>query len=128
MPVFGAGQRYLLFLRPGYENSADPIVGVHQGFFEVVRDASVGEDVILDSKGDFVVGVDSGQVRVRRNAARATRPGPQLGPAPSPAGGAGAPFNAAKTSPEVLGYWQSSERAMSLQGFRQAIAAVGVER
>jgi hypothetical protein len=128
MPTFDAGQRYLLFLRPGYEDFADPIVGVHQGFFEVVRDASAGEDVILDSRGDFVVAVESDQVRVRRNAARSTRPGPQLGPAPVPAAGVGAPFTAAKTSPEVLSYWQSSERPMSLQGFRQAIAAVGVER
>jgi hypothetical protein len=129
MPTFARGQRYLVFLRPGYETAADPIVGVHQGFFEIVRDASAGADVVLDSNGDFVVAVDGDRVRVRRNAARATRQGPQLGAGPVPESGARATLAAATTSPDVLSYWQSSERPISLQGFRQAIAAAqGVGR
>ena len=123
MPTFVRGQRYLLFLRSGYEASADPLVGVNQGFFEIARDPSVGEDVVLDYNGDFVVAVEDDRLRLRRNAAR-SRPGPQLGAAPLPEGGARASFTAAGTSPEVLSYWQSAERPMSLQGFRQAIAAV----
>ncbi|MGH9320710.1 MAG: hypothetical protein ACRD21_00945 [Vicinamibacteria bacterium] len=127
MPTFERGQRYLLFLRQGYESSADPIVGVNQGFFEVVRDDFVGADVVLDSNGDFVVAVETDGIRVRRNSARATRPAPQLGAAPVPE--SGARLTVAGTSPEVLSYWQSSERPMSLQGFRQAIAAAqGVGR
>jgi len=129
MPVFARGQRYLLFLREGYEASADPLVGVNQGFFEIVPDASVGADVMLDSNGDFVVAVEGDQLRVRRNAARATRAVPQLGAAPVPEKGAQAGFAVAETSPEVLSYWQSTELPMSLQGFRQAVAAAqGVGR
>ncbi len=121
MPVFAQGQRYMLFLREGYEASADPLVGVNQGFFEIVPDKTAGEDVLLDANGDFVLGVEGDRLRVRWNAERATRPAPRLGAAPVPQG-AKAGFTA-KTSPEVLSYWQSAERPMSLQGFRQAVAA-----
>jgi hypothetical protein len=123
MPTFSRGQRYLLFLRDGYEAAADPIVGINQGFFEIVSDPTLQQDVMLDAKGDFVVGIDGENVRVRRNSARATRPEPRLGPAPVPEGGAKAGMTSARTSPEVLSYWQSSERPLSLQGFRQAVAA-----
>jgi hypothetical protein len=130
MPTFANGQRYLLFLRDGYEATADPLVGVNQGFFEIVSDPTLGQDVMLDSKGDFVVGVDGDNVRVRRNESRAARPAPRLGAAPVPEGGAkAAALTSAKTSPEVLKYWQSTERPLSLQGFRQAVAAAqGMER
>ncbi len=123
MPTFAQGQRYMLFLRDDYEATADPIVGIDQGFFEIVSDPTIGSDVMLDSKGDFVVAVDGDQVRVRRNAARATRPEPRLGPAPVPEGGARGGLSASKTSPEVLSYWQSNEQPLSLVGFRQAVSA-----
>ena len=122
MPTFAHGQRYLLFLRDGFEAAADPLVGINQGFFEIVSDPTLRQDVLLDSKGDFVVAVDGDNVRVRRNAARATRPAPQLGAAPVPEGGAKS-LTSAQTSPEVLNYWQSTARPMSLQGFRQAVTA-----
>jgi hypothetical protein len=123
LPKFTDGQRYMLFLREGYEAAADPLVGVDQGFFEVVSDPTIGQDVLLDAKGDFVVAVDGDNVRVRRNAARATRPAPKLGAAPVPPGGAKGSMSSAQTSPEVLSYWQSTERPLSLQGFRQAVTA-----
>lgn len=118
MPTFERGQRCILFLRSGYETAGDPIVGVDQGFFEIVRDENIGADVVLDANGDFVVGIENDQVISRRNEQRAMRPAPQLGPAPV-AEGAGKAV--AETSPEVLRFWRSSEAAMSPQLFRQAI-------
>lgn len=128
MPRFQQGGRYMLFLRPGYENAGDPVVGVDQGFFEVVRDETLGADVILDAAGDFVVGIENDQVVSRRNDARADRPATQLGPAPVPDSGA-VDKASVKTSPEVLRYWQSSVAPMSAQIFRQAIlTATGVRQ
>lgn len=127
MPTFELNRRYLLFLREDFETVASPIVGVHQGFFEISTDEATGREFLLDSNGDFVVGIEGDQILLRRNELRATRPIPQLGPGPTADTGAG--DSVATTSAEVQRYWQSSEPPMPISDFRGAVlTAKGVVR
>lgn len=74
IPQFQEGERYVLFLRQGYQQAADPIMGVNQGFFHVVAHPSSGQDVLLNADADYVLGVENDRVMLRRN------PGPSAAP------------------------------------------------
>lgn len=120
MPTFEMGQRYIVFLRPGFERAGDPLVGVDQGYFRVLRDAERNQDVLLNAKGDFVLGVERDRIVTRFNADRSQGPSPRLGPPPVPDAGSGA---RSETSREVARYWSSTEAPMSKEAFRSAIRA-----
>lgn len=65
LPEFEPGQRYLLFLRPGYGDVGDPVVGVNQGFFSIVTDGASGREILLDAAGRTVVDVKPDRVVTR---------------------------------------------------------------
>ena len=71
MPTFEMGRRYLVFLHPDYTRTAAPLVGVHQGFFQVVDDPMSGAPMLLDADDNVVVGIEGDRVAVRRNPATA---------------------------------------------------------
>ncbi len=80
MPVLREGGRYLLFVRGNGEH-VSPIVGFHQGVFEV-RETASGE-VLVDAFGRELVEVREGRLVVaeRRSVAGAATPrpsGPQV--------------------------------------------------
>lgn len=52
LPTFDRGGDYVLFLREGYENAGDPILGVNQGFFRVAITGT--PDAVLNSDFDYV--------------------------------------------------------------------------
>lgn len=117
MPRFELGGRYVVFLRPGFADTGVPIVGVHQGFFEVAA-AENGEEVLLNADGDVVVAVEDDRVVCRRNPQRAAGPAPRLGPAPVPEQGSGV---RAATSAAVARYWGTEEPPLELEDFVTAI-------
>ncbi len=118
MPSFELNKRYLVMLRPDFDSVADPIVGINQGFFEIVPDAQSGEDMLLNHDGDIVVAIENDIVIVRHNASRATRPLPNLAPAPVPAPGS---VVQASISSEVTRYRSSVEQPMKIDNFFAAI-------
>ncbi len=67
MPKLAEGKRYILFLRNGYQKSADPFVGGNQGFFKVETNPRTGADVITNANSDYVVGIEKDNVVLRRN-------------------------------------------------------------
>jgi hypothetical protein len=120
MPSFRHGNRYLLFLRPHFETTGVPIVGVNQGFFEVVVQSDGGEKIVLDHKGDYVLGIEHDELIVRHNAERSRHPVPTLGPAPVPDN----PYEVeARVSPAVQRYWESQEPPLSLEAFVEVVAS-----
>jgi hypothetical protein len=118
LPTFELGGRYLVFLRHGFENAGDPLVGVHQGFFRVVRQDS-GEEMLLNANSDIVIAIENDSVIVRRNP-QSEDSGRQLAPLPVPE--TGSPVQPS-TSPEVERYWLSTEPAMDPTDFKAAVRA-----
>lgn len=113
MPTFEIDKRYVLFLRRQLDDLGDPIVGVNQGYFEVVA-AEDGTEHLLNAAGDLVLGVEDDRIICRHNPERATGPMPRLGPIPVPEAGANVKASA---SSEVLRYWLSEEPPISLDDF-----------
>lgn len=120
MPEFELGGRYLLFLRAGFEATADPVVGVYQGFFQIASGQN-GEEILLDAQGDFVLGIENDEVRVRHNQASETRPSPTFIAGPVRDGAPGA--EPATTSAEAARYWMSTETPMTARAFTDAVRA-----
>jgi hypothetical protein len=118
MPEFELGKRYVVFLRPDYRDVADPIVGVNQGYFEVVEAA--GQEALMNINGDLVLGIAADAFVVRRGPDGGTRPGPSLAAAPTPEPDSGV---VSDTSPEVLRYWTSEEPGMTVDMFASQIIA-----
>jgi hypothetical protein len=73
MPSFAVGERVLLFVRDN-GTALCPVVGWHQGRFDVVRDPKTGAEHLTDGLGHPVVGV-GGDESVRYGA-RADAPRP----------------------------------------------------
>jgi hypothetical protein len=121
MPQFEIGGRYVVFLRPDFEATNVPLVGVHQGFFERVQDPRSGRDALIDAAGDFVLGIEGGRVALRHNPERASRAAPRLAPPPVPE-----PGSAVETrlSPEVERYYSSPEPPMPPEEFFAAVRTV----
>jgi len=120
MPTFRVGKRYVVFLVPRFERTAAPVVGVYQGYFEVIRQGA-GRDVLLDNKGDVVVGIEQNRIQVRRGAAPAEATGPQLAPAPVPQDGSDARI---RTTSGVERYLRSEDAGLSLDALIAAVRAV----
>lgn len=120
MPSFDVGQKYVLFLRKGFETSGDPIVGVNQGYYRVIDEPSGGARTLLNAHSDIVIAVEDDRVIVRRNPARAGADQLQLVAPPVPDGDAKV---RAETSPEVARYWISQEPPMSPDAFADAVRA-----
>ncbi|MBK1722621.1 hypothetical protein CKO23_10225 [Thiocystis violacea] len=120
IPELERDQRYILFLRPGYEKSAAPITGVDQGLFRLVKNASTGQEEVQVYDGDIVVAVEKDQLVVVRNPAKAAASRLQLGTAPKP-DSKDVPY--AELSPEVLRYWRSTEPPMAIDDFIMAVMA-----
>ena len=114
MPEFELGKRYVLFLRPDYETTNVPIVGVNQGCFEVIWDAVMEEEILINANGDIVIGIESGRVDVRHNSMRINGHAFRLGQAPVPEESSGVK---SIISPEVKQYWESMETPMTLNDF-----------
>lgn len=86
MPSFAVGERVLLFVR-GNGSQLCPLVGWHQGRFNVVTDPATGAEFLTDGRGHPVVEVDDREGV--RYGARAD--------APPPTAFAGVPDNAPAT-------------------------------
>ena len=120
MPSFELGKKYVVFLQPDFETTNTPIVGVNQGYFEVVRSDEGNREILLNADGDIVVGVEHSQVLLRHNPQRSAGPTRHLAAAPVPATGSEVQ---AKLSPEVQRYWSSTESPMSRDSFFAAVRA-----
>lgn len=126
LPSFQEGQRYVVFLRPDFAESASPIVGVNQGFFRLAERGTGALPTLIDVDGDIVVGVEGGRVVVRRDAERPDPPRFTLGPVPTPDPGADVRPG---RSPEVTRYWRSTEPPMPPERFYAAVRELrGVAR
>ena len=124
MPEFKLNQRYILFLRPGFDSAADPISGVNQGYFQVTTNRDTGEEMLLNANGDIVTSIQDNQVLVKRHPDKAVQSPVSLSPAPQRDSGA---VTRAETSPEVLQYWESDEPPLSVDDFvleAQAIRSI----
>ena len=117
MPSFRMGERYVVFLRPGFEANAVPVVGVNQGFFRIVSDPVNGQVTLVNAENDVVTGVEEGRIISRRDLAKR---GPVLGPPPSRVGG---PTRPTELTGAVDRYWHSTEPPMSLDAFFAAVRA-----
>jgi len=126
MPRFALGERYALFLRPGFEATANPIVGVGQGCFRIVADAATGTDRILDARGNLVIGVANGELAVRRDRDGAPGTALALEAPPRPAD----PNAKVRTgvSAEFARYWLSDAPAMSADAFASAVRSLAEAR
>jgi hypothetical protein len=120
MPKFEVGGSYVLFLRDGYWQVGDPVVGVNQGFFEVVRAQDSGQEALLSAESDFVIGIDNDRVVTRHNPGRAA--GPQ-GPVRAPIGPPvpDRPGIQSGMSAEVQRYWFSGEPPMTVNQLATAV-------
>jgi hypothetical protein len=118
MPKFEVGGTYLLFLRNGYWEVGDPIVGVNQGFFRVVQDAQSGREVLLSADSDYVLAIENDRITTRHNPQRSgSHPHPQLtGPPVADRSGVQGHLSA-----EVQRYWYSTEPLMTVGEFVNAI-------
>lgn len=122
MPKFDMGQNYLVFLREGYAVSANPVVGVNQGFFRVVQDAS-GREIMLDANSDHVIGIQGDRVLSRRNpngASAVQSPEPRLVGPPTPDD----PGVRVSVSPELNAATNFVATPMSLDHFVGAIRSM----
>lgn len=120
MPEFQGGGVYMVFLRQGNAAHAAPIVGVNQGFFQVVRELESGQDVVLNANADYVIAIEENRVIARRNAqtpAQAGHPRRQLTSPPVP----DTPAVRSQTSAEVERYWNSTEAPMTVHDIVQVI-------
>lgn len=120
MPQPARGQRYLLFLRNGYQKAADPFVGGNQGFFQVVPHPETGADVLLDANSDYVIGVEDDRVILRQNRTAerlATQPAPLVAGPPVP----DQPGTKAEMSAEVDRYVRSTEPLITPVAFENLI-------
>ena len=120
MPKFELGKRYVIFLKPNFEETADPIIGVNQGYFEISQISGTGEEILLNANGDIVIGIENDQVLVQRNLDCAISPIPKLELPPVPEAGSNVQ---SEVSPEVERYWSSIESPLSLNDFIVAIQA-----
>lgn len=120
MPSFELGKKYVVFLQPDFETTSSPIIGVNQGYFEVVRSDEGNPEILLNADGDIVVGVERGRLLVRHNPQRSTVRAPHLAAAPLPTTGCDVQ---AKLSPDVKRYWSSTEPPMSRDSFFAAVRA-----
>jgi len=68
MPTFTPGDRAVLFVR-GNGRDVCPLVGAWQGRFQVRYDAGADAEIVADSDGRPLVGVQQRQVRVATTAA-----------------------------------------------------------
>jgi hypothetical protein len=118
MPSFELGKKYVLFLQPDFETTNTPIIGVNQGYFEVVRSDEGDAEILLNADGDIVVGVERGRLLVRHNPQRSKGRARALAAAPVPATGSDVQ---AKLSPEAQRYWSSTEPPMSRDSFFAAV-------
>jgi hypothetical protein len=116
MPTFEVDGEYVLFLKDGYRSVADPVVGVNQGFFRVVDDATSGQRVLLNADADYILGVEADRVVTRHNPQR-----PASGPLPAGPPVPDRPGIRARMSPELERYWHSTEPLMTVGEFVQAI-------
>jgi hypothetical protein len=120
MPEFQNGGKYMVFLRPGYTASADPIVGVNQGFFQVVQDPESGQEVVLNAKADYVLGIEDNRVVTRHNPQareRSGRPRLQLTAPPVP----DTPGVQSETSQAAARYWNATEAPLTVRDLAQTI-------
>jgi hypothetical protein len=116
MPTFELGGEYVVFLKNAYWDSADPIVGVNQGFFRVVKDPASGQDLLLTAEGDRVLGVEEDRLVLRRGDESAkdehgATPAPTGPPTPDQAG------VTSQMSAEVARYWFSAEPPLTVTQF-----------
>jgi hypothetical protein len=126
MPEFEVGGRYIVMLRPDYEQTNVPVVGVSQGFFEVASDPATGGERLLNADGDILLAIENGRVVLRHNPARSGSHNARLGPAPVPETGSAV---MARTSPEVERYWASKEEPLAPESFLDAVRAMkGVQQ
>lgn len=124
MPEFVVGGRYVLMLRPDFERTNVPVVGVSQGYFEIAADPATGREMLLTADGDVVLGIENGRVAVRHSTAGLRHRTPQPGPAPTPE--AGADVRVA-VKPEVERYWASTETPMLPGAFLDAVQTMKEE-
>lgn len=119
MPTFALGQRYVVFLRPGFRDHGDPFVGLYQGVFSIVP-AAPGEDpVILNGEGDRVMGVEAGRLVVGRHRDPGEQTGrPRLAQPPTPTDSRTLHV---QTTPAVERYWHPKGPGMRPSEFREAI-------
>lgn len=120
MPEFEVGRAYFLFLRQDYATTADPIVGVNQGFFQVVQDPASGQEVVVNTDWDYVLGIEEDRVVLRRNAnapgrGRHTLALPTTPPVPD------SPDVQSQVSAEAARYWQSIEPPMTVNDLAVAV-------
>lgn len=91
MPQLEAGKRYMLYIdgtaKPG---KISPIVGFHQGAFEIVE--RNGREVLLNTNGEELIGVQNDRFVFRKKPVTAAKPG-HIDPAPTPAAPASAVEN-----------------------------------
>lgn len=114
MPVFELNQRYILFLKPGFENTGTPLTDVNQGFLHVVKNPRSRQDTLLNTQGDVVIAVENNQLIVKRNPELLKSSPERLNAAPKPLSGN---VSRAATSAKVLRYWQSEEAPLSIDDF-----------
>jgi hypothetical protein len=121
MPQFEMGESYVLLLRPDFERTNVPVVGVSQGFFRISRDPGSGQEMLLNAEGDIVLAVEGDRLATRHNPARAARQTPQLAAAPVPEDGSGV---SSGISPRVERYWASTETPIPPGAFLDAVQAM----
>lgn len=120
MPRFEVGGSYVLFLKDGYWQVGDPVVGVNQGFFQVVPAQGAGPETLLSATSDVVIGIENDRVVTRRNpqhpaAAQGAVAGQAGPPAPD------RPDVQSGMSPEVQRYWFSAEPPMTVNQLATAV-------
>lgn len=125
MPRFEIGGRYILLLRRDFERTNVPVVGVSQGFFEIVRDPATDREMLLNADGDIVLSIEDDRVALRHNPARAPTRTPQLGAAPVPD-----EENDVRPglSPRVERYWLSTESPMLPGSFLDTVRVMKEEQ
>ena len=111
-------------LRPDFENTNVPVVGVSQGFFEIASDPATGQEMLLNADGDIVLGIEGNRLALRHNPARARARTPKLGPAPVPERGSDVQT---RISPQVERYWKSTESPMAPGDFLETVRTMKEE-
>lgn len=120
MPTFELEKKYVVFLQPDYETTNTPVIGVNQGYFEVVRSEEGNREILLNADGDIVIGVARSRVILKHNPQRSVGHTRQLVAAPLPDTGSEVK---ASLSPQVQRYWSSTEPPMSRDSFFAAVRA-----
>jgi hypothetical protein len=120
MPQFELDGRYILFLRPGFENYADPITGIDQGFFQIVPSSDGTQDLLLNASGNIVTGVQNDRIMVRVNPEKIGATTMKLGPPPEPDSGVVTSFG---TSSDVAGFYDEQIPPMPVDDFITQVSA-----